>query len=149
MYLFCCIDADPCCWLEKDLENGKQKYLEENEDVTFKYSDPVVLYHYNRRNMVYYTEIDDNASVWILELNIDRSCTYHNYTNIYYDFSLEDMMQTVRDLFDESTGNTTKEDVETMYKKLLEKGSYGIPDELLSEDSQEYHHHFTLYNIKN
>ncbi len=144
MYLFCCDNLDP--WLEQDLEKGKEKYLEENEDVIFKYSDPIMIYHYNRSNIVYYTEISDNPEIWILELNVDKSCSYHNYTNIYYEYSLDDILLTARQLFDESTGDVNKEDIENMYKRLIEKGSYGIPDELLSE--QGYHHHFRMYKIE-
>ncbi len=144
MYLFCCVDSDPYCWLEKDIEKGFHTYLEENDESTFEYSDPIVIYHYNPNNKVYYMEIDDQPEVWILELNIDRSCTYHNYTNIYYDYSLKDIMLTARHLFDESTGDVNKEDVETMNWQLSEKGSYGIPEELLLEQG---HHHFRIYKI--
>jgi hypothetical protein len=147
MYLFCCEDSEPHCWLEKDLDDGKKKYLEENDiddEKIFEYSDPIMISGYSSMDTVYYTklyEYKDEPEVWILEL------IYSGRTNIYYEYSLEEMLKLVHQLYSSSVRRVRKKDVEFMNKSLLESGTYEIPDKLLSEDEEDNYHHFTLYKI--
>ncbi len=153
MYLFCNETSEPCCWLELDLQIGKNKYREENEidekipdNKIFQWSDPIMISKYSHTDTVYYTKLYDykgESEVWILEL------IYSGRTNIYYEYSLEEMMKLVFHLFHDSTDEVSKDDIEAVKQSLTENGTYEIPEELLSEDEEGNYIHFTMYKIQN
>jgi hypothetical protein len=153
------------CWLETNLEEGKQKYLKENDLI----DDGKIFYEEHResgmllesRDKVVILKLKEIPShLWLLDDHIYSANGSYDYHVIDLFETQEDAIEFAIDLFHQTTIDEgeedsdldteapTDEDVENLKRTLLSgEDAYTIPYHYLNEDHMCCDYTFMVYKL--